>query len=88
MIGRYVWGMFFVVCTLAAAGCGGAAEGKNENEEEAAGATTPSVVPGVEFVTVGQVRIETTLDLTGTLVPVRATTIVSEVDGVIKAVTN
>jgi len=83
MTDRRVLGILLVLCSVAAAGCGGSAEGKNENET--AGTAVSSDVPGVDFVTIGQTRIETTLDLTGTLVPVRATTIVSEVDGVIES---
>ena len=45
-------------------------------------------VPEVEFAPVVRMPIGTTLDLVGTLLPVRATTIVSDVDGIIQSFPN
>ncbi len=70
-----------VVLACGLAGCGGT----DKSADHAAGEVH---VPEVEFAPVARVPIRTSLDLVGTLIPVRATTIVSDVDGIIESFPN
>ncbi|MBN1911610.1 MAG: efflux RND transporter periplasmic adaptor subunit [Pirellulales bacterium] len=61
-----------------AAGCGG------QGAAESAPTKSPRAL-NVEVIEIQPSRIEMTLELVGTLIPIRATTIVSEVDGIIQS---
>jgi HlyD family secretion protein len=69
---------FAILAACALAGCtrSGASDQKVDDR---------ALMLEVEFTPVGRMPIQTTLDLVGTLLPVRGTTIVADVDGIIKS---
>ena len=58
--------------------------GCNKTQSEHEQLELSSIVPEVEVQTIGRGRIDSRLSVVGTLIPIQATTVVSDVDGIIK----